>query len=469
MCNPVNEADMKIKCLLLVLLAFPVTLKAQDTIYPYDPDFPQFYDTGFIQYNYLPDDSIGNTEFYGYYGSVSDDERNGLHAYRYLVPPHVQQVLVTGVALPIKPSVRNESVIRGVLLTFDSNDYLHPTMYITHSTLSYQDTQGFDCYVSIPETTRCGKHYAGYIGAHALYFNPPILVTDTFYIGFDIKRPVESWPGYNLGDDLLPLLGNCWGENMTVPDSITEFPMYHAFYNCLLNENGEVERFNWYTLVNFVGVCPILSVPDTDTFGCPEVEEFAFAGMYAGSPTFVWDTAGEHDYYQIAYGAYDLPVHRLQRDTTSRNFIELFGLSPDIYYQARVRARCHHRCPIHDTVMWTAWSDPVYFYTCDYMPDTTHQPEGIHTPDTQVSSLNSQFSISPNPARGGERQVVEIGGQVPLQGLTLTLLDAAGHEVLRMEVREHRFALPTQGLPAGVYMATLSSPHGKATRRVVVE
>ena len=113
--------------------------------------------------------------------------------------------------------------------------------------------------------------------------------------------------------------------------------------------------------------------------------------------------------------------------------------------------------------MWTAWSAPVYFYTGDHMPDTTHQPEGIDAPGEVLP-----FAIVPNPSRSGARQVVEIGRQVPLQGLTLTLHNAAGHEVLRMEVKEHRFALPAS-LPAGVYVATLSSPQGTAVRRVVVE
>jgi hypothetical protein len=100
------------------------------------------------------------------------------------------------------------------------------------------------------------------------------------------------------------------------------------------------------------------------------------------------------------------------------------------------------------------------------MPDTTHhiQRESIATAEEALP-----FAIVPNPSRAGTRLVVEIGQQVPLQGLTLTLHDAAGHEVLRMEVKEHRFALPTQGLPAGVYMAALASPKGTTVKKMAVE
>ena len=175
--------------------------------------------------------------------------------------------------------------------------------------------------------------------------------------------------------------------------------------------------------------------------------------------------------YQVAYGPYNAPTESLRRVETNQGYLELFDntLSTDVYYQALVRARCHHSCLVHDTVMWTAWSDPVYFYTGNHMPDTTHQPEGIHAPDAHQSESGIQFLIIPNPARNGDMQVVEIEKGGPLSGVRLTLHDAAGHEVWSMEVKEHRFALPSQGLAAGVYMATLSSSLGTVTRRVVIE
>ena len=212
-------------------------------------------------------------------------------------------------------------------------------------------------------------------------------------------------------------------------------------------------------------IFPIYAIPDTDSFSCPEVEGFAFAGINAGAATLMWDTADGHTFYQIAYGPYDKPIDSLRIDTTSRRFMELFGLSQDIYYQARLRAKCHHACPLHDTVMWTAWTDPVYFYTGDQMPDTSHQqPIGIASAPARMN-----FAIVPNPTRKGEMPDVVIDPGVPLQGLTLTLHDAAGREVLHTAASTHRFALPVRSLPAGVYTATLVSPQGQSTLRVVIE
>lgn len=214
-------------------------------------------------------------------------------------------------------------------------------------------------------------------------------------------------------------------------------------------------------------VCPIFAVPDTDSFGCPEVERFAFAGINGGFPTFAWDTAAGHTLYQFAYGPYDAPLDSLDVEETRNRFIELTRqrLSPDVYYQARLRAKCHHACPVHDTVMWTAWSDPVYFYTGDSMPDTTHhstdpQEEGIAESRAAVS-----FTLTPNPAHstvtltlGDYRGVAQV-----------TLHDAAGREVLRRTLESASTMLPIAGLPAGLYTVTVSTPQGSAVRRLSVE
>ena len=113
--------------------------------------------------------------------------------------------------------------------------------------------------------------------------------------------------------------------------------------------------------------------------------------------------------------------------------------------------------------MWTPWTDPVYFYTGDHMPDTTHQvePEGIAGAEGQAS-----FTLAPNPARGSV--TLTLTG-MPAQGTTLTLYDAAGREVLRRTLSEQRTTIPTAELPAGVYTVTVTGPQGTGTRRLSVE
>ena len=212
-------------------------------------------------------------------------------------------------------------------------------------------------------------------------------------------------------------------------------------------------------------IFPILTPPDTHLFSCPAVE-LDYAGMFDGNPTLVWDTAFEHNLYQIAYGPYDLPVESLTTDTTSRHDYEIPSstLSPTVYYQARVRAYCRHICHFHDTAAWTPWSDPVYFYTGSSMPDTTHsQPGGI----APVAD-GPAFSLVPNPAPQGRVPTVAVDPALLAPAPLLTLRDLAGRELLRTTLRQPVTPLPAD-LAAGTYLVTLATPQGTTTHRLVVE
>jgi hypothetical protein len=170
--------------------------------------------------------------------------------------------------------------------------------------------------------------------------------------------------------------------------------------------------------------------------------------------------------YQLAYGPYDMPLDSLQVVETTGSYYELSGrlLSQDVYYQARLRAKCHHACPVHDTVMWTAWTDPIFFYTGDQMPDTSHhpgQPEGIAEVPGQTA-----FALSPNPAHANVTLTLDLP---PAEGTTLTVFDGMGREVMRQPLRQRVTQIATSGLAASVYTLTVSGPQGTASRRLSVE
>ena len=444
---------------ILLVVAGAGMVKAQDTIFPVDPTYPL--------YNQVP---VRKTSNYAE-NSFHIPSRNTIAVVKYVLPPG-QQLIMYGLAIPIYRTLEygqpnpytydttDGAFFKGVYFAYTETPQMSD-MIFTPESIYMNHPRLHDARIVIPRWVEpCVESIIDTaILAFSMYFDEPIILSDSFFVGTYEEHAFGGWLAYGYGGiDCSNQLPNgqyeytdneTWNGAVSGPDSILFGPRH-------------------VSITPYTPMLPLFTLPDTDSFGCPEVEGFGFAGMSAGSPTFVWDTAGEHELYQIAYGPYDAPLDSLLTRNASSYFIELFDntLTPDVYYQARLRARCHHQCPIHDTVMWTAWSDPVYFYTGDHMPDTTHhtQPEGIAAPEEALP-----FAIVPNPSRAGTRQVVEIGQQVPLQGLTLTLHDAAGHEVLRMEVKEHRFALPVQGLPAGVYMVTLASPQGKAPRRVVVE
>ena len=205
---------------------------------------------------------------------------------------------------------------------------------------------------------------------------------------------------------------------------------------------------------------------------CDTVPNFHWKSIRMGYPTFAWDTDWfrEEDLFEVQFAPYR--TSDWVTVSTADSSIEVYSVfDPDIYYQARIRARRHHRCPIHDTVMWGPWCDPILFYTGPTEPDTT-------SAITPVEADGTPFTLTPNPATG----TVTVGhtpqslrDSSPNLGeqLVLTLTDAAGHEVLRKELSifnsQLSITLDLSHLTAGIYLVTLTTPQGSSSRQLVVQ
>lgn len=435
---------MKKVILLIGLLASVCTLRAQDTINP------------FFMNSIAPTILRDSSFLFGIDRGGIDSVNYGGRCYTNL--HFLSDTVVTGLNIAMKFSnsaVRDSLEVRGVLIMVNDRDFQHPITYLTRPVAAVSHRK-YDHYMSLDHPSMC-EVTDTLFPVYSLYFEHPIEVSDTVYLGRIITRQGCNYHG--IGIVYRNFIGGCdfMREDFSFVDWLVDDSLQ------LVYTSGD-----WPLATNtFQCIFPIYTLPDTDSFSCPEVEGFAFAGINAGYPTFVWDTAGEHGIYQLAYGPYDAPMDSLSIKETTNRYLELTDvpLSRDVYYQARLRARCRHACPVHDTVMWTGWTAPVYFYTGDSMPDTAHhQPIGIVPVGAGVP-----FAIVPNPSTVGRMPDVVIGQGVALQGMTLTLHDAAGREVLHTAVSSHRFTLPVRSLPTGVYTATLSSPQGHSSLRVVIE
>ncbi|MBP5540803.1 MAG: hypothetical protein J6X88_04050 [Bacteroidales bacterium] len=214
---------------------------------------------------------------------------------------------------------------------------------------------------------------------------------------------------------------------------------------------------------------------------------FRKVGQRMDYPLLAWDTTeGGQREYEIQYAPYN--SDRWITFEPTENPATVFPASnPDIYYKARIRARCYHGCVVHSTWSWSPWSEEILFYTGSTAPDTTTSITPVEVNATDF------FTLSPNPATGtvtvtvghtpqslthssalkgtspnlGEERLTRLGEQ-----LILTLADAAGHEVLRREfsIVNCQFSIPLDlsGLAAGTYFVTLTTPSATGTQRLVV-
>ncbi len=442
---------MKRIVLFVSLLVSVCTMRAQDTINP------------FLMDSLTPTILRDSAHLFNIILGSQGDSTYIIRKIRTYGHDFPEQRLVTGLNIATKfgnKAAKDSVEVRGVLIKINDNDFQHPVCYFTQP-VTAASHRPIDHYMAFDHDTsnitaiNCLRMDT-VVPVYSFYFDNPIPVSDTVYLGMYITDGIPRG-GIRYGDVYRNYLCNCSGEHTyNIPSAEWDVDDTGALHLHYMYRYGEILEC----------IFPIYSMPDTDSFGCPEVEGFGFAGMMAGSPTFTWTPAAEHRLYQLAYGPYDAPLDSLQVVETDNYFLELSdpSLSRDIYYQARLRAKCHHACPVHDTVMWTAWTDPVYFYTGDNMPDTTHhhgEPEGIAEVNGPV-----HFALAPNPAHGSVTLTLE---GMPVAGTVLTIHDGAGREVLHRTLHERVTRIATKGLAAGLYTVTVSNPQGMGTHRLSVE
>ena len=288
-----------------------------------------------------------------------------------------------------------------------------------------------------------------------IYFDNPVPVNDTFYVGL----AANSLAGLPINY----LVGNLGNHAPPVQEDLL-----------FLSDTGRLSPTNrfYFALQIWGGFFPIIS-PYEEMEGSMDdtVQNFHLEYVRMGYPTFAWNTSldptlclNDELRYEVQYAPYRSDEW-LTLSTTDSTLRIISAFDPGIYYQARIRAYHRHLCPMHDTLAWGEWSHPILFYTGSTPPDTT----GGTGPDTTginpVEAAASLFTLTPNPTTGTVR--VEMGD---LEG-ELALHDAAGHEVLRMTVEKGQKSveLDLAALPKGTYLVTLATPTGTGTQRLVLQ
>lgn len=292
------------------------------------------------------------------------------------------------------------------------------------------------------------------IPSYEYYFSMPKIVYDTFYVGIRCTTYTDSLWSLPTG-----WYSTCWGWL----DDTCGFDLRKNFLGDTLHIHAPNHMWG--------GFFPIIEPPDTDAVECLPVEQFRCNGYRNGQPRFVWDTAEGLQEFQIGYGPAEEDPNGYRTIDVGMPPHLLYDSSLDttVVYAARCRRRCHHTSVVHDTVVWSEWSDTVHFYYKYNNP-----PIGIG----QTEECGLAFTLSPNPAR--DEVTVNVGQTVALP-CTVVLRDEAGRELLRRRINTYPPAarypskegtlltLSTHGLSAGIYLVTLESSQGSSTQKLIVE
>ena len=290
------------------------------------------------------------------------------------------------------------------------------------------------------------------------YFDHPVTVHDTFYIGpghaylhfshlyagrrysnpsiMCIKKSMNTSIARSMCDSRwLQLLGN----------ELYELP-YHEFM-----EGIDTVPVGWPVLFPIIAPRP----------ACNEaVEGFQFTGLRVGLPVFSWELPDPSYGYDIEFAQKDQPFDQRYRiPVTTPPYTIQHPFDSTVYYKARIRGYCSPVCSAHNPIVPGPWSDSILFYTGMMAPDTTTQ---VITPQQQKDRL---FLLVPNPAK--DCTVVRATNGIK----HLVVTDALGHTVInrRYEGVPQEVEIVLSGLPSGIYTVQVETMDDIATEKLMVE
>lgn len=301
------------------------------------------------------------------------------------------------------------------------------------------------------------------------YFDKPVTVYDSFYIGYtteSIFTNIEYEPLLP-GQIWLSMLGQniCWdidpSPECSQPCEFTPFHLRkfrHIVYNwdTLSPNYGDTIDREWHWRYNrgFMLQFPIVVIDSSyiiPPYECPPVESPRVADQDNGQAILLWDTHADHNSWQISYG----PQGTEPDDGTIVNCPiqvgRIDGLDTCTHYTAYVRAVCNH-----DSICYSQWSEPVDIYLCD----TTSGGGG--DPSSVTSALSLLTNIIPNPASTFATVYSSF------QLTDLEAYDLRGNKVLDTKASGASATIDIADWPSGMYIVIVHTPAGNVAKKLVV-
>lgn len=268
-----------------------------------------------------------------------------------------------------------------------------------------------------------------------VYFEKPISVTDSFYVGFEMGtfqgsdgRQICLWETAPTPESSPGCVGR--GGIGTLPSG-GEWLFQSVPYECCSFIFFPIQdSTGWYL--------------KCDTMVCPEVEEIELSTA-GGIAVLRWtgDTV-QCNRWQVSYGPEGIRPGEGRVLNCNTTHTVLYNTVDTVRYVAYVRSYCP------ECKKWSSWSEGIAVYT-------GQEPIGV------AEAEATGVELEPNPARG--RVVVKSESEMA----GLRVYNVQGLEVKRLRVTGRQAEIDVRGWPAGVYRVTVYGRAGAVSRNLVVE
>ena len=433
------------KVVLLLLVACAASSWAQDTIRYGDP-----------WYMFRPMPSMLFTTNYNSDGTYNVfHEHNGANIALFVTET---PVLVYGVAVTIHDRWLDDTNYHRTAFIFKYMDVSYRLMDSTQRRpttpkhqLLYEGTNG------------TAGAYRQSVPVEEYYFDYPVWVTDTFFVGFhrmyhDSIRYGISWdfPQMLIDDPENP---EVWLDQYSICGNVVDssgVPIEQQVLRCdefTLAQSGQSSDYTNCSIRlanyhNYGGIYPIVGFHCNKRPRKPPIMR-----IEATKVTFTWP---EHmdGTYEMAVCERGEPVDAAFRRYVSSDRMMVFdSLIPEHPYSFWVREACIFSTASYDTLLWSPWSTTS-------VDITTTELEGVRVVDDFV------FTLTPNPVRDR----VTVTSPVPIG--EVRVMDMQGRQVAThpsLEGMNGQVQLDVSELPVGVYFVHVVSTDGQqaASRRLI--
>ena len=303
------------------------------------------------------------------------------------------------------------------------------------------------------------------------YFNSPVTVLDTFYVGWSYNNRTRHHTYVNYecvgaGLAVQPLepcndMDTFYHDPYEMYWGPCFFPWIDYYYcsdtNAIVNPGG---TYTWTHIQDrcFPLIYPLIQIDTTvpPAFLCEPVQNLQATVLDTGSGCvfFSWDDFLHYTYCELQYYAPRNGIaSTVDTIVSGANILHLCGLDTMLAYYVRARAFCD------TSKIETDWSNWVPFSFPHTDPPTPPEPpQGIAEP----SVLDRFTHLLPNPASDRVTVMSELGLH------RIEVYNARGILVYSEPVGYSQATIDLRGWPAGQYMMSIETRRGKTTKRLVV-
>ena len=322
------------------------------------------------------------------------------------------------------------------------------------------------------------EHYNGqgyrYVYMYDGYFDKPITVSDTFYIGMRGRTDCVNL-GWTTSTSsvgpYVPHVTNWWfasvGKYGGEPSPYgcgsilhsCRYDIHRVWRECStgpwLDQKDHWMRYgNSPEYVFNMGASQFLfPIIIPEPFHCPEVQNIRVTSQTATTTIVEWSAHDHHAYYEYVYGVEGSDPDTLPVLYVTDTLTGLFHLDSNVRYQCWVRAVCEV-----DSTYRSAWSNPITVWMGIFDTINDDDTTGI----LLASEYDTRIVLSPNPATTR----LDIASEVTMQHVEIYNLH--GKTFYEQSLPTTHLTVNLDGWPAGGYMVRIQTPDGTVMKKLIV-